>query len=64
MKINLKGGGVIHGDDLKLSTSINIQFINGKVDESNLYLTMVTWLNSKINTEEVTPDLNDVLTGS
>jgi hypothetical protein len=64
VKIHLKGGGVLHGNDLKLSTSINIQFINGKIDESDLYLTIINWLNSKINTEDITPDLNDVLLGS
>lgn len=61
VKINLKGGGEIKGDDLKLSRSISVVFMDGKVDESDLYFKMKQWLDEKINTGEVTPDLQDVI---
>ena len=61
IKIRLKGGGVIQGDDLKLSTQISIPFLNDNIDESALYYSMRTWLNSKITTNEVTADLNDLV---
>lgn len=61
VKINLKGGGEIKGDDLKLSHQINIGFFKGKVDESDLYHQMKQWLTSKIKTQEVVPDLQDII---
>jgi len=64
VKINLKGGGSIKGDDLKLSHTIPVCFIDGKVDESDLYFKMKDWLNQKVITKEVIPDFNDVIEGS
>ncbi|MFG7352953.1 hypothetical protein ACGMNB_18450 [Shewanella oncorhynchi] len=61
VKINLKGGGKIHGDDLKLSHQISVIFFEGKVDESSLYYQMRDWLYQKISTKEVTPDLADIV---
>lgn len=61
VKINLKGGGEIKGDDLKLSHQITVAFLDGKVDESDLYYQMKEWLTQKIKSEEVTPDLNDLI---
>ncbi|KYN81366.1 hypothetical protein ATY35_19960 [Vibrio cidicii] len=64
VKINLKGGGEIKGDDLKLSHQINLGFYEGKVDEPDLYYQMKKWLQSKISTQEVTPDLQDIVAES
>lgn len=47
--IELQGGGIIKGSDLKLSGSINIQYNNGLIDENHLYLQMHKWLFSKIH---------------
>ncbi|HIF9275968.1 TPA: hypothetical protein ACX6QR_004046, partial [Photobacterium damselae] len=46
--INLHGGGRIKGDDLKLSHTISISFIDDNIDESDLYYQMKTWLQQKI----------------
>ena len=62
VKINLKGGGEIKGDDLKLSHQINLGFYEGKVDESDLYYQMKQWLQTKITTQEVIPDFLDIAT--
>lgn len=61
VKINLKGGGVIRGDDLKLNHQISLNFLKGNVDESDLYYQMKNWLRQKIITEEVVPDLQDLV---
>lgn len=61
VKIHLKGGGKIHGDDLKLSHQISVIFFEGKVDESSLYYQMKEWLYQKISTNEVTSDLADLV---
>ena len=61
VKINLKGGGEIKGDDLKLSHTISLAFLDEKVDESDLYFKMKDWLESKVIKQEVTPDLQDVI---
>jgi len=61
VKINLKGGGEIKGDDLKLSTQINLGFYEGKVDEPDLYHQMKQWLQTKITTQEVVPDFQDIV---
>lgn len=62
VKINLQGGGQIKGDELKLSTTIGVGFFEGKVDESDLYYKMKNWLQSKISSQEVTPDIHDIVT--
>lgn len=64
VKINLKGGGEIKGDELKLSHQINLRFYEGKVDESDLYYQMKQWLQSKIITKEVLPDLQNIVADS
>jgi len=52
--INLHGGGKIKGDELKLSGSISVKYMdNGLVDESILYHEMHKWLVSKISSTEV-----------
>lgn len=61
VKINLKGGGEIKGDDLKLSHKISVIFYKGKIDESDLYYRMSNWLEEKMNTKEVVPDLHDLV---
>jgi len=61
VKIGLKGGGEIKGDELKLSTSIYLDFINGKINEVSLNDTIVKWLNSKLKTSEVTSDFADLI---
>lgn len=53
ISINLQGGGVIKGSDLKLSGKINVQYNNGLIDENDLYLQMHKWLASKVQTGEV-----------
>ena len=60
VKIYLKGGGVIKGDELKLSTKISLNYINGKVDETSLHMSIVTWLNSKLKSTEVPADFADL----
>jgi hypothetical protein len=61
VKINLKGGGEIKGDELKLSHQINLGFYEGKVDESDLYYQMKQWIQAKIITKEVVPDFQDIV---
>lgn len=61
VKINLKGGGEIKGDDLKLSHEISLGFYEGKVDEADLYYKMKEWLSQKIRSKEVVPDLQDLV---
>lgn len=61
VRVNLKGGGEIKGDDLKLSHQINLGFYEGKVDEPDLYHQMKQWLQSKVATQEVIPDLQDII---
>lgn len=53
ISINLQGGGVIKGSDLKLSGKVNVQYNNGLIDENDLYLQMHKWLASKVQTGEV-----------
>jgi hypothetical protein len=60
VKISLKGGGEIKGDELKLSTSISLDFINGKINEASLSDIIVKWLNSKLKANEVTADFSDL----
>lgn len=49
IQIELQGGGIIKGSDLKLSGNISIQYNNGLIDENHLYLQMHRWLFSKIH---------------
>lgn len=43
-KIMLKGGGIIQGNELKISGSLKVSVINGNVDESGLCTEMHKWL--------------------
>ena len=56
VKIKLANGGVLQGDKLKLSKTFNLEFINGQVNESDLYQTMVAWLYEKITSDEAVKD--------
>lgn len=59
--INLQGGGKIKGDELKLSGSINVKFMdNGLIDEGVLYHEMHKWLVSKISSTEIDSTLESV----
>lgn len=60
VKINLKDGGEIKGDDLKLSHQIQVAFFNGQVDEPALHYQMKNWLMQKVATKEVSSDLADL----
>jgi len=53
IEIELQGGGIIKGSDLKLSGNISIQYNNGLIDENHLYLQMHKWLISKIGSGEI-----------
>lgn len=61
VKITLKGGGEIKGDQIKLSHKISVKFRNGKIDEFDLYYKIVDWLKTKILTSGVTSDLTDIV---
>ncbi|ORM66109.1 hypothetical protein [Pantoea rwandensis] len=53
IEIELQGGGIIKGSDLKLSGSISVQYNNGLIDENDLYLRMHKWLIGKIGSGEI-----------
>ena len=53
VKIELNGGGIIKGDNLKLSGPISVKYNNGLIDESDLYNQMHGWLLQKIEQDEV-----------
>ena len=61
VKITLANGGVLQGDKLKLTKSISLEFINGQINESDLYQTIVSWLNEKINSDELKDDLQSLV---
>lgn len=52
-QIELKGGGVLAGKDLRLSGNLSVKYHNGLVDEDDLYLKMHKWLNSKISLGDI-----------
>ncbi|OFV47332.1 hypothetical protein [Oligella sp. HMSC09E12] len=57
VKIHLKGGGTIQGNELKLSKVITYNLTNsGLVDESDLFTKMRVWLIEQIKAEEVEVD--------
>lgn len=56
VKIDLKGGGTLKGSDLKLSGPISVKLLNGRVDETDLYHQMHSWLVSKIEESEIEVD--------
>jgi hypothetical protein len=64
VQVELKGGGKLRGDDLKLSTQINVLFKLGKVDESHLYMEIQKWLRSKIQTEDIEQDVLGIAVAS
>src|SRR5699024_744398 len=52
--INLKGGGRITGDELKLSGSIRLEFLpSGLISEASLFHEMHQWLYDKIGSNEI-----------
>lgn len=52
--INLKGGGKITGDELKLSGTVNVEYLpSGLINESSLFHEMNRWLNAKITSSEI-----------
>ncbi|KPZ65667.1 hypothetical protein AN392_01215 [Pseudoalteromonas sp. P1-16-1b] len=57
VKITLANGGVLQGDKLKLTKGVNLEFINGQINESDLYQIMLSWLNEKVNNDELRDDL-------
>ncbi|QBB72418.1 hypothetical protein ELE36_19730 [Pseudolysobacter antarcticus] len=60
LRIELEGGGVITGDQLKLSGSITVEFLNnGLVNESLLFHAMHHWLLSKIASNELDPSVGE-----
>ncbi|RXE87262.1 MULTISPECIES: hypothetical protein [Pseudoalteromonas] len=61
LKVKLKGGGEIRGDELKLSTKIQVLFSDGSIDEGDLYTKMSTWLADKIQLAEVDQDIIEAI---
>lgn len=53
VKIKLKGGGEINGDELRVSGNIDVVTIKGKVDEGLLYDDLFKWLKEKIDDKEI-----------
>lgn len=53
IEIQLQGGGIIKGSDLKLTGSVSVQYNNGLIDENHLYLQMHKWLIAKIGSGEI-----------
>lgn len=52
--INLQGGGKITGDELKLSGTINVEYLpSGLINESSLFHEMHRWLTTKIASSEI-----------
>lgn len=47
--IHLEGGGVITGDEIKLSGPVSVQTTNGTIDQGDLYSRMHDWLKEKID---------------
>ena len=58
VKIELNGGGLVKGNDLKLTGPISVQYNNGLIDESDLYNQMHSWLLQKIEQDEI--DLSEI----
>lgn len=58
LRIDLEGGGSITGDQLKLSGGITVEFLdNGLINESLLFHAMHQWLQSKLASSEVDPQI-------
>lgn len=55
VKIKLVGGGDIRGSELKLSTPINIQALNGIPNPDELFKKMQQWLTQQIENEIIDP---------
>lgn len=52
--INLKGGGKITGDELKLSGTVGVEYLpSGLINEGSLFHEMHRWLNTKISSSEI-----------
>ena len=52
--INLQGGGKITGDELKLSGTVNVEYLpSGLINEGSLFHEMHRWLNTKISSSEI-----------
>lgn len=57
VKIKLRNGGIIHGNELKLSKPITFNLTDsGLVDETDLFAKMRTWLIEQIKAEEIEVD--------
>lgn len=48
VKVELVGGGIINGEDMKLSGKVSVNVINGVIDSSDLFKQMHSWLKSRI----------------
>jgi len=59
VSIDLKGGGTIKGQDLKLSTKIKVDCKGGIPIENDLYNNMHTWLISLTSSSEIDGAMND-----
>lgn len=53
IQIDLDGGGMIKGSELRLRGNLNVQYNNGLIDENHLYLQMHKWLLSKVDAGEI-----------
>jgi len=53
VRVELQGGGLLKGEDLKLSGPISVRMTGGAVDEGELYQSMRDWLMTKIDKEEI-----------
>ena len=53
IQIDLTGGGVIKGGQLKLKGNLSVQYNNGLFDENHLYLVMHKWLLSQVKDGEI-----------
>jgi len=53
VKVHIAGGGILKGDDLKMSGKKYILAYNGVVDSTDLYKIMHEWLKQKIGDDEI-----------
>jgi hypothetical protein len=60
VKIDLHGGGTIRGSDLKLTGSVSVKTNNGIVDESDLYHQLHSWMVTKVRTNEIEVEENEI----
>ena len=53
VKIELKGGGSIKGEDLRVSGEVDFVYLKDKLDSNVLYDNMYKWMMDKIDDEEI-----------